>query len=145
RCDWSEEFRALPDAAQHPATFNIGTGVYIDCPEPTGQRFRDAYHVLTNIGVTRYIDGLMGASHQLKTGFENWWTPTGTDTFNIFQDVRLRYTGPADTCNGTVRNGSTPVEVFLYNTPLTQKTQMKNYAAFVQDRISYQRFTLNLG
>ncbi len=87
----------------------------------------------------------MGASHQLKTGFENWWTPTGTDTFNIFQDHRLRVTGPAATCNPTVRTGCTPSEVYLFNTPLTQKTKMRNFAAFVQDRISYQRFTLNLG
>jgi len=143
--DWSDEFKALPTAAQHPSTYNIGTSVYIDGPEPTGQRFRDAYRVQTNIGLTRYMDGIMGASHQLKTGFENWWTPTGTDTFNIFQDVRLRVTGPADTCNPTVKTGCTPSEAYLFNTPLTTKTKMRNFAAFVQDRISYQRVTLNLG
>jgi len=143
--DWSDQFKALPAAAQHPSTFNIGTSVYIDGPEPTGQRFRDAYRMQTNIGLTRYIDSWFGANHQLKTGFENWWTPTGTDTFNIFDDVRLRVTGPAATCNSTVRTGCTPVEVFLYNTPLTQKTQMRNFAAFVQDRATYNRLTVNLG
>ena len=143
--DWSEEFTALPDNLQRPSTYNIGTSVYIDGPEPTGQRFRDAYRHQTNIGLTKYFDGLMGASHQLKTGFENWWTPTGTDTFNIFQDQRLRVTGPAATCNPTVRTGCTPSEVYLFNTPLTQKTKMRNFAAFVQDRISYERFTFNLG
>jgi len=142
--DFSEEFYAQ-GAAERPATFNIGTGIYIDGPEPTGQRLRDSYRVQTNIGVTRYIDGFLGASHQLKTGFENWWTPTGTDIFNVFQDERLRYTGPGDTCNVTVRTGCTPSEVFLYNTPLTLKTKMRNYAAFVQDRLSYERFTFNLG
>ena len=35
--------------------------------------------------------------------------------------------------------------MFLYNTPLTQETQMRNFAAFVQDRASYERVTLNLG
>ena len=65
--------------------------------------------------------------------------------FNVFNDVRLRYTGPAATCSPTVRTGCTPSEVFLYNTPLTQKTKMTNYAAFVQDRASYNRITLNLG
>jgi len=143
--DFAEEFYALGPSGQRPATFNIGTGIYIDGSEPTGSRLRDAYRVQTNIGMTRYIDGWMGASHQLKTGFENWWTPTGTDVFNVFDDVRLRYTGPAATCNVTVRTGCTPVEVFLYNTPLTQKTEMRNFAAFVQDRISYQKFTFNLG
>lgn len=143
--DFSEEFYALSAAARQPATFNIGTGIYIDGPEPTGSRIRDSYRQQTNIGMTRYIDGFIGASHQLKTGFENWWTPTGTDTWDIFQDVRLRYTGPAATCNVTTRTGCTPVEVFLYNTPLTQKTEMRNFAAFVQDRLSYSRVTLNLG
>src|SRR4029077_6477075 len=113
--------------------------------EPPGERFRDAYRQQTTTGLTRYIDGFLGASHQLKTGFENWWTPTGTDGFEIFQDVRLRHTGPATTCNPTVRTGCVASEVFLYNTPLVQKTKMTNYAGFVQDRRSYNRVTLNLG
>jgi len=142
---WADEFNALPADQQRPTTFNVTSGIYIDGPEPTGQRFRDAYRHQTNIGMTRYIDGFLGASHQLKTGFENWWTPTGTDGFQIFDDSRLRYTGSADTCNQTVRSGCVPSEVFLYNTPLTQETQMRNFAAFVQDRASYGRVTLNLG
>src|SRR5262245_46885129 len=130
---WADEFNALPAAQQHPATFNIDSSVYLDGPEPTGQRFRDAYRHQTNIGVTRYIDGFLGASHQMKTGFENWWTPTGTDGFDIYGDVRLRYNGTdATTCNPTVRTGCKPNEVFLYNTPLTQLTQMRNFAAFIQ-------------
>ena len=142
---WADEFNSLPANLQHPSTFNIGTAIYIDGPEPTGERFRDAYRHQTNIGLTRYIDGCLGASHQLKTGFENWWTPTGTDGFIIQDDVRLRYTGAAATCNPTVKTGCTPSEVFLYNTPLTQQTKMRNFAGFVQDRATYSRVTLNLG
>ena len=142
---FSDEFLALPASQQFPATFNITSGIYMDGPEPSGQRFRDAYRHQTNIGLTRYLDGFLGASHQLKTGFENWWTPTGTDGFVIFDDTRLRYTGAADVCNATVRSGCVASEAFLYNTPLTQLTKMKNYAAFVQDRASYSRVTLNLG
>jgi hypothetical protein len=142
---WSDEFNALPASAQFPSTFNTTTGIYIDGPEPTGERFRDAYRHQTNIGLTRYIDGWLKASHQLKSGFENWWTPTGTDGFQIFDDTRIRYSGAADACNATVRTGCAPVEAFLYNTPLTQETKMRNFAAFVQDRVSYSRVTLNLG
>jgi hypothetical protein len=142
---WTDEFNALPASSQFPATFNITSAIYIDGPEPTGERFRDAYRHQTNIGMTRYIDGFLGASHQLKTGFENWWTPTGTDGFVIFDDTRLRYSGPADTCNATVRSGCAPTEAFLYNTPLTQETKMRNFAAFVQDRATYNRVTLNVG
>src|SRR5207237_124468 len=137
--DWSDEFYALPVTQQHSSTFNIDTGIYIDGPEPTGQHFRDSYRQQQNIGLTRYIDGWLGASHQLKTGFENWWTPTGTDGFNIFDDVRLRYSSDPDGSN------LKPLDVLLYNTPLTQKTQMRNFAAFVQDRATYSRVTFNLG
>src|SRR5262249_50186080 len=38
-----------------------------------------------------------------------------------------------------------PLDVLLYNTPLTRKTQMRNFAAFVQDRATYNRVTFNLG
>src|SRR5207247_3220874 len=124
--DFTEELSAQSDSQKRPATFNISTGIYIDGPEPTGQRFRDSYRQQTNIGVTQYIDSFLGASHQLKTGFEQWWTPTGTDGFNIFDDMRLRYTGDAATCSPTVQTGCQPSEVFLYNTPLTQKTKMRN-------------------
>jgi len=142
---WADEFNALPAAQQFPSTLNVTSGIYLDGPEPTGERFRDAYRHQTNIGLTRYIDGFVGASHQLKTGFENWWTPTGTDGFVIQDDTRIRYTGSADTCSPTVRTGCVPSEAFLYNTPLTQLTKMRNFAAFVQDRVSYERVTLNLG
>jgi hypothetical protein len=144
---WADEFNALPASQQFPSTFNISSGIYIDGPEPTGQRFRDAYRHQTNIGVTRYIDGWLGASHQLKTGFEQWWTPTGTDGFQIFDDTRIRYNAPAAVCNANVRSGcyTTAAEVFLYNTPLVQETKMRNFAGFVQDRASYRRITLNLG
>jgi hypothetical protein len=111
-----------------------------------GQRLRDAYRHQTNIGLTRYIDGFLGASHQLKTGFENWWTPTGTDGFVIQDDTRIRYTqATGGVCTNAVRTGCVPSEAFLYNTPLTQETKMRNFAGFVQDRASYARVTLNLG
>src|SRR5438094_3148925 len=57
---FSDEFLALPDSQKHSATFNNTTKIYIDGPEPTGSRIRDAYRQQTNIGVTRYIDELIG-------------------------------------------------------------------------------------
>ena len=135
---WSDEFNALPASQQHSATFNVTTGIWIDGPEPTGERFRDAYRQQTNIALTKYIDGFLGGSHQLKTGFENWWG-WGSDGYIQFNDTRLRYTSNADGTN------LQPSEVWAYNTPLTQRTRMRNFAAFAQDRISYSRFTLNLG
>src|SRR5262245_56007767 len=141
--DWSDEFYGLPAAQQRTSTFNIDTGIYIDGPEPTGQHFRDSYRQQQNIGVTKYIDGWLGASHQLKTGFENWFG-WGQEAFNIFNDTRLRYNG-ATNCNQTVQTGCVPNEVWGWATPLTQKQRMRNCAAFVQDRASYSRVTVNLG
>jgi hypothetical protein len=135
---FSDEFYALSAAQQHSSTFNNTTKTYIDGPEPTGERLRDAYRQQTNIGLTRYIDGMFGASHQLKLGFENWWG-WGTDRFNIFNDTRLRYNSAADGTN------LVPFEVYAFNTPLAQQTRMKNFAAFAQDRLTYPRFTVNLG
>ncbi|MBI3493425.1 MAG: TonB-dependent receptor [Acidobacteria bacterium] len=136
--DFSEEFYALPANLQHSTTFNNTTKIYIDGPEPTGQRFRDSYRGQTNVGLTRYVDGWLGASHQLKSGFENWYG-WGQDYFNVFNDTRLRYSSNADGTN------LQPLEVYGFATPLTQKANMRNFAAFVQDRVSYSRFTFNLG
>jgi hypothetical protein len=135
---FADEFNALPDAEKHSSTFNNTTKIYIDGPEPTGSRLRDGYRQQTNVGLTRYFDEKLGASHQLKLGFENWWG-WGTDGFDIYNDTRLRYNSNPDGTN------LVPFEVFAYNTPLTQRTRMKNFAAFAQDRLTYSRFTVNLG
>ncbi len=144
--DWSDEFKALSPSLQHTATFNIATGIYLDGPDPAGQHFRDSYRQQQNLGVTRYIDGWLGASHQLKTGFENWYG-WGQEEFNIFNDTRLRYTSTADgaTCNTQVTTGCVASEVYGWATPLTQKQRMRNFAGFVQDRASYSRVTINAG
>jgi hypothetical protein len=130
---YSDEFYAIPDAQKPVAFQNTTTGIFSGA-EPTGERLRDAYRFQTNVGITRYIDGFLGASHQLKTGFEGWrgW---GTDHFDIYGDTRLRVTGA----------NNTPNEIFEFNTPLDQKTAMRNFAAFVQDRASYSNLTFNLG
>jgi hypothetical protein len=73
----------------------------------------------------------------MKVGFENWYG-WGSDGFDIFQDTRLQFRNDA---NGIQQ----PSQILAYNTPLVQKTSMRNFAAFVQDRASYSRVTLNLG
>jgi len=110
---------------------DITTGVFSGA-DPTGERLRDSYRYQTNVGLTQYFDGFLGGSHQLKSGIENWYG-WGTDGFNVQNDTMLRF-----------RNG-VPAEIWAYTTPLTQETKMKNFAAFVQDRITYNRLTVNLG
>src|SRR5262249_4177049 len=88
-------------------------------------------------GFTHYVDDWLKASHQVKAGFENWYG-WGHDTYQVFNDTRLRFRNDA---NGVAQ----PAEIFIYNTPLTQRTRMRNFAAFLQDRLTYPRFTVNLG
>jgi hypothetical protein len=134
---YSDEFYALPDSEKTPSMQNLTTGVFFNGPEPTGERLRDAYRYQTNIAFTQYVDEFLHASHQIKTGFEQWvgW---GTDGFLVFDDTRLQFRNDA---NGVPQ----PAQILAYNTPLAQKTHMRNFAAFVQDRASYERITLNLG
>ncbi len=133
---FSDEFYSLPDAQKTASSQNLTTGIFSG-PEPTGERLRDSYRQQTNVGLTKYIDGWLGASHQMKTGFENWWG-WGSDGFNIFRDTRLQFRNNAA---GVPK----PAQIFAYNTPLTQQTRLRNFAAFVQDRVTYSRVTLNLG
>ena len=138
---YSDEFFALPDGAclafacaasmKSPSLQDVTGGVFAG-PDPQGEHIRDAYRAQTNVGLTRYVDGILGASHQVKSGFENWYG-WGGEQFDVFGDTRFRF-----------RNGA-PSEIAVYNTPLEQKTHMRNVAAFVQDRISYPRVTFNLG
>ncbi len=132
---YAEEFYALPDSEKTAAIQNITSGVFSG-PEPTGERIRDSYRLQVNTALTRYQDGFLGATHQMKAGFETWqgW---GTDEFKVFRDTRLRYR--------VTNNLLVPAEIYAYNTPLVQETHMRNFAAFLQDRLTYSRVTLNLG
>ncbi len=98
----------------------------------SGERFRDARRLQVNGAVTHYQDGLLGGSHQMKVGFE-LWHGFGSDGLDVYNDTAYRY-----------RSGK-PYEIRTYNTPLSQRTHMKNISIFAQDRITYPRFTLSLG
>src|SRR5258708_7164378 len=134
---FSEEFYSLPDTQKTSTMQNLTTGVFFNGPEPTGERLRDAYRYQTNIAFTQYLDDFLGASHQLKSGFEQW-TGWGTDGFGIYNDTGREFRNDA---SGVPQ----PAQILAYNTPLVQKTHMRNFAAFVQDRASFKRLTLNLG
>ncbi len=134
---YSDEFAALPDSQKTPAMFNLTSSVWFNGPEPTGEHFRDAYRAQTNIGLTRYLDGVLGASHQLKVGFENWYG-WGGEVYDVYGDTILEF-------RNNTAGVPQPAQIIVFNTPLTQKTRMRNFASFVQDRVSYPRVTLNLG
>jgi hypothetical protein len=98
----------------------------------TGERFRDSRRLQVNGAVTHYKDDFLGGNHQMKTGFE-LWHGFGSDGLDVYNDTAYRY-----------RNGA-PYEIRVYNTPLSQRTHMKNISIFGQDRMTYSRFTISLG
>jgi len=126
---YSEDWYALPTPIS--PSQDTRTGIFFGA-HTDGERYRDARRLQVNAAVTHYRDAWLGASHQIKAGYEMWhgW---GADRFEYFGDTRYRY-----------RNG-VPDEIFAYNTPLTQQTHMRSFAGFVQDRVTYARFTLSLG
>ena len=97
-----------------------------------GERFRNGLRWQLNGAVTHYKDGWLGGNHQFKAGYE-WWYGWGTDRFGVYQDTMYRY-----------RNG-VPAEIYVFNTPFIARTRQRNFSAFGQDRITFSRFTVNLG
>ena len=85
-----------------------------------------------NVALTRYQDGLFGANHQIKFGFQHDYGFAYREDLP-YGDVELRYT------NGV------PTEIFAYNSPVKAEYAAVNVAGFVQDRITYPRASLNLG
>src|SRR5205823_1852666 len=87
---FSDEFVALPDSQKTSSMFNLTSSVWFNGPEPTGEHFRDAYRAQTNVGLTKYMDGVFGASHQLKLGFENWYG-WGSEIYDVYGDTVLEF------------------------------------------------------
>ena len=85
-----------------------------------------------NVAVTRYQDGLLSANHQIKVGFQHDYGFAYREDLP-YGDVELRYT-----------NGA-PTEIFAYNSPVKAEYAAINWAAFIQDWITYSRASLNIG
>jgi hypothetical protein len=134
----SDAFAALPDSQKSSPFFNQTTAIWFNGPEPTGEHFRDAYRAQTNIGLTHYTDGLLGGSHQFKAGFENWYG-WGQEIYDLYGDTAFVVK------NNPNGSGVVPVQFSVFNTPLNQKTHMRNFAGFIQDRATYSKLTVNLG
>lgn len=126
------EFDALP--APIPPSVDLATSVRFG-QHATGERIDHGFRSTTNAALTHYRDGWLGANHQIKTGL----TVGPTWGFN----TRVMSFGGGDT-EFRYRNGA-PAEIATYNTPSRPEQRSLAWAGFVQDRISYSRFTLNLG
>ncbi|MBI2833636.1 MAG: TonB-dependent receptor, partial [Acidobacteria bacterium] len=82
--------------------------------------------------LTHYRDDWLKGNHQAKVGFELGLGNTD-ETNEQFGDTRYQYT------NGV------PSQIITFNTPVVTETSARQISAFVQDRITYPRVTVNLG
>jgi hypothetical protein len=134
---YTPEWFAIPDAQKqlmYPST-NLTTGVNFG--PPIGANTFDSDRFQMNIGLTRYLSRWLGASHQIKTGGENWYGFGGTG-WDIWNGTQLQYRNDA---NGVQQ----PSDFLVYSSPLRQKNSLRTFSAFLQDRVTYSRLTLNLG
>ena len=86
---------------------------------PAGASTFDSDRFQMNFAVTRYQYGWLGANHQFKAGFENWYGygGTGRDHWN---SVTLNYRNDA---NGA----QVPAQFSVHNTPLRQRNSLRTF------------------
>lgn len=120
---------ALP--VRTPPILDLATNIRAG-QHSTGSQIQSGYTNNTSMAVTLVKEGWLGASHQFKAGFsiDNQWQ----DNLQLpYDDSQWEYT------NGV------PTQLTAYSSPATAKIAMRPHAGFIQDRISYQRVTFNLG
>lgn len=86
-----------------------------------------------------YVPQELGGRHELRFGVDNAYTPDSVGTMRNGQ-VNLRYRSQA-----SGRNPAGPVDVTIYNTPLTQKRAVQTTAIYAQDTFSTDRLTFTGG
>lgn len=123
----SLEFDANPTSP----TIDLATGLR------SGQHAGGAAYEIPNtftnsVALTRYRDGWLGANHQFKAGFQHDYGFVSREDLP-YGDVEYRY------------SDGVPREIFAYNSPVKSEYAATNIGAFVQDRITFPRVSLNLG
>lgn len=127
--NYSDEWHALSQPL--PTFQDLTTDVFSGAHDSGVQlQFNDRFQV--KAALTHYRDGWLRGNHQIKTGTEFSLGRTN-ETAERFGDTTFRF-----------RNG-VPDSIQVFNTPVVTETSARSVSAFVQDRISYNRVTLNIG
>ncbi len=125
------------DRPGNPRRFDRETGRSLG-PQPTQLRPRSRWQSTGSVSL--YPESFMGGSHNFKIGYQFFWENTGTEWHNMASgDYRLIF----DRVGGV---SGRPAEIEAYNNPIVATANhMDQYAAYVQDRWTLGRVTLNLG
>ncbi len=83
--------------------------------------------------------GMIGGSHELKVGFFGW---RGSIDTAFFDDPIGNYILIFNTVGGVPHQ---PAQLRTYNSPINPHSLVENQSAYVSDRITTGRLTLNLG
>jgi hypothetical protein len=123
----SHEFEANPQSPTVDLARGLRSGQH------SGGAAYEIPNTFTNsVALTRYKDNWLGATHQMKAGFQHDYGFASREDLP-YGDVEYRYS------NGV------PTEIFAYNSPVKAEYAAVNVAGFVQDRITFPRASLNLG
>jgi hypothetical protein len=125
-------FPLLQKTELQPITDN-SSGVIFRNRASSAQMFRRRLQVVSNWQY--FLPQFAGGRHELKTGFDNGFTPETVDTSRV-DDVGLTFTSA-----GT----PAPVSVQIFNTPLEQKRAVMSTALYAQDSYTLQRLTVTGG
>jgi hypothetical protein len=87
-----------------------------------------------------FLPELLGGRHEFRFGFDNGYTPEDVTTTRV-GDVNLTYRSQQDTAT----QPAGPVNVTIFNSPLTVKRAVNNTALYGQDSYSVGRLTVIAG
>lgn len=101
----------------------------------SGLRFRRRLQFTSNWNY--YLSNLFGGRHEFKFGFDNGYTPEDVTTTRV-GNVNLTFRSR----QGTATQPPGPVNVQIFNSPLTTKPAVMNTAFYGQDSFAIGRLTV---
>jgi len=126
-----ENVKGNPQGTDRETGFNFG-------PQPTQLRPRSRWQSSGELSM--FPESFLGGHHSFKAGYQFYWENVGTAWLNMNSgDYLLTF----DRVNGLAHQ---PAEITTYNNPIISPVNKEvQYAAFVQDRWTVDRLTVNLG
>jgi hypothetical protein len=126
-----QNVKGNPQWTDRETGFNFG-------PQPIQLRPRSRWQTTGELGF--FPESFLGGRHSFKAGYQFYWESVGTAWLNMESG---NYLLTFDKVNGISHQAA---EIATYNDPIISPVNKEvQYAGFVQDRWTVNRFTLNLG